>query len=104
MSAMTDSRAADVLAAHNEWRRGGDGPQTEPVTLGLALERAIARLREPAVVGGFTAADMMDARKEAREFAQQPTADEFCDGHCTWLDHASGCPRHEADQPGGAEP
>ena len=26
----------------------------------------------------------------------QPAAPDFCDTHCMWLDHAPGCPRHEA--------
>ena len=41
---MTNDEAAKVLRDHNAWRRGGDGPQTDPRQLGLAIERAIAAL------------------------------------------------------------
>lgn len=34
-----------TLIRHNEWRRGGDGPQADPKTLGLALEAAIAAIQ-----------------------------------------------------------
>lgn len=58
MTGMTDSKAADVLAAHNEWRRfrGETGVPGAPVMgcpteTGLAIDHAIARLREPAGVG-----------------------------------------------------
>ncbi len=27
-----------ILRAHNEWRRGGDGPMTNPKSLGIAIE------------------------------------------------------------------
>ena len=38
--------AADLLEAHNEWRRGGDGPQIEPGSLGIAIELAVWVLRD----------------------------------------------------------
>lgn len=38
--------AADLLEAHNEWRRGGDGPQTEPGPLGTAIDIAVRVLRD----------------------------------------------------------
>ena len=41
---MTPQEAADLLRAHNEWRRGGDDPPTEPTALGQAIEIAIAAL------------------------------------------------------------
>lgn len=39
----------EVLTKHNAWRRGGDGPQTDPRMLGLALDAAIAAIsgKEP---------------------------------------------------------
>lgn len=59
MTTMTDSRAVEVLAAHNEWRRydgfsgePGAPAAQHPTEIGLALDHAIARLREPAGVGG----------------------------------------------------
>lgn len=67
MDKMTDSRAVEILAAHNEWRRGGDGPQTDPTMLGLALDHAIARLRDPAGVGGLDLeliAEMLEAYEQ----------------------------------------
>lgn len=36
-----------VLRKHAEWRRGGDGPQTDPSMLGLALDAALAALTQP---------------------------------------------------------
>lgn len=36
----------NVLKAHNEWRRGGDGEATNPKILGVALDDAITFLKE----------------------------------------------------------
>ena len=36
-----------VLREHNAWRRGGDGTQTDPRLLGLALDAAIAAITAP---------------------------------------------------------
>ena len=35
-----------ILTQHNAWRRGAEGPQTDPRMLGLALDATIAALRE----------------------------------------------------------
>lgn len=43
---MTLSEAIKVLADHQEWRCGGDGPQTCPQALTEALDLAIAALAE----------------------------------------------------------
>lgn len=50
-----------------------------------------------------------DACAELRTILAQPqpqpaepaAGEEFCDGHCTWLDHQPGCPRYRAE---GTEP
>jgi hypothetical protein len=34
----------NVLRAHNEWRRGGDGPMTNPKALGVAIEAVCGEL------------------------------------------------------------
>ena len=34
-----------TLSLHNEWRRGGEGEQTDPSTLGVALDLAVVMLR-----------------------------------------------------------
>jgi hypothetical protein len=36
----------DILRQHNKWRRGADGPQTDPRMLGLALDAVVAHLSE----------------------------------------------------------
>ena len=41
---MSDHEAIQILTDHNAWRRGGDGLPTDPVSLGVALERAIAAM------------------------------------------------------------
>jgi hypothetical protein len=41
---MSDLEAIRILTDHNAWRRGGDGSPTDPVSLGVALERAIATM------------------------------------------------------------
>ncbi|KAF1711097.1 hypothetical protein CSC70_03990 [Pseudoxanthomonas kalamensis DSM 18571] len=48
----TIPEAADILRAHNEWRRGGDGPQTDPMQLGIAIDVAIEALSAPLPAGG----------------------------------------------------
>lgn len=40
------AKTLEVLKRHNEWRRGGDGPQTDPRMLGLALDAAIAYIEQ----------------------------------------------------------
>ena len=44
LAAMSDLEVIQILTDHNAWRRGGDGPPTDPVSLGVALERAIAAM------------------------------------------------------------
>ena len=44
---MDAKTAAEILENHQLWRRGGDGPQTVPVSLGKALDVAIAVLKAP---------------------------------------------------------
>jgi hypothetical protein len=55
MTPMTREAAREVLSAHQLWRRGGDGPQTDPLILGQALDLAIAAL------GGGEAVDIPEA-------------------------------------------
>ena len=49
-------KTLELLISHNEWRRGKEGPQTDPRLLGLALEATIAALqagpRERGAAGG----------------------------------------------------
>lgn len=49
-------KTLELLISHNEWRRGKEGPQTDPRLLGLALEAAIAALQagtpSPGAAGG----------------------------------------------------
>lgn len=45
-----------LLKQHNAWRRGANGPQTDPVRLGLALDAVIAAME--AVPAAFTADDL----------------------------------------------
>jgi hypothetical protein len=40
------SKTVEILKQHNEWRRGAEGPQTDPRMLGLALEAAIAAINQ----------------------------------------------------------
>lgn len=45
-------KTLEVLTQHNRWRRGAEGPQTDPRTLGLALDAAIAYIaaaQQPAI-------------------------------------------------------
>lgn len=42
---MTPAEAADVLQAHNEWRRGADTDMVSPGVLGLAIDCAVGQLR-----------------------------------------------------------
>lgn len=45
------SAAVDLLREHNIWRRGGDGPQTDPTALGIAIDVVVNALSEPVGVG-----------------------------------------------------
>ena len=47
-SKMTKQQAIKVLTEHNKWRRGGDGPATDPMKLGKAIDTAIRLLSKPA--------------------------------------------------------
>ena len=38
-------KTLELLISHNEWRRGKEGPQTDPRLLGLALEATIAAIQ-----------------------------------------------------------
>lgn len=33
--------AVAILKAHNEWRRGGEGPMTDPTELGIAIDTVV---------------------------------------------------------------
>lgn len=33
--------AIAILKAHNEWRRGGEGPMTDPTELGIAIDTVV---------------------------------------------------------------
>ena len=44
---MTKQQAIKVLAEHNKWRRGGEGPASDPLKLGKAIDTAIRLLSEP---------------------------------------------------------
>ena len=37
----------ELLSSHNAWRRGAEGPQTDPRMLGLALDAAVAYIATP---------------------------------------------------------
>ena len=50
-------KTLEVLTQHNAWRRGAEGPQTDPRLLGLALDAAIAFLSAPAVAVAFVGGD-----------------------------------------------
>lgn len=41
---MDIQEAAAVLRAHQEWRKGGDGPQTDVTSLTQAIDAAVAAL------------------------------------------------------------
>jgi hypothetical protein len=43
---MTKAEAVRILRAHNIWRRGGEGEQTDPKQLGIALDTAIRLITE----------------------------------------------------------
>lgn len=63
--AMDVGRALQVLIEHNTWRRGGEGPQTDPTLLGQALDTAIAALQSPkaeAFQDGMLLIQQSDAR------------------------------------------
>lgn len=47
---MTEKEAKQVLIAHNEWRRGGEGEMQDPKILGLAIDKAIESLHLPPVM------------------------------------------------------
>ena len=42
---MTLAQAYAVLAEHQEWRRGGDGPHLHPKTIGEALDLALVHVK-----------------------------------------------------------
>ena len=44
MNIITIQDHINVLRAHNEWRRGGDGPMTNPTALGIAIEAVCGEL------------------------------------------------------------
>jgi hypothetical protein len=41
---MTTAEAIEILRSHNAWRRGGDGPMTDPRVLGEAIDIVVAAL------------------------------------------------------------
>lgn len=43
---LSRAKTIEVLKRHNEWRRGGEGPQTDPRMLGLALDAVIAYIEQ----------------------------------------------------------
>lgn len=43
---MNATECAEFLRKHNEWRRGGDGVQTDPQLLGVAIEMAIGLIEQ----------------------------------------------------------
>ena len=45
---MTITEAVKILRDHQAWRKGGDGPQTDPLKLSEALEVAIRKLEQVA--------------------------------------------------------
>jgi hypothetical protein len=42
---MDDDVARGILTYHNEWRRGADCAQLSPQLLGMAIDYAIAKLK-----------------------------------------------------------
>jgi len=44
---MSATKCAEILRKHNEWRRGGDGEQTNPLELGIAIDTALDLLSQP---------------------------------------------------------
>lgn len=47
---MTENEAKQILKAHNEWRRGGEGEMQDPKILGLAIDKAVESLDLPSVI------------------------------------------------------
>ena len=41
---MTENEAKQILIAHNEWRRGGEGEMQDPKLLGVATDKAVESL------------------------------------------------------------
>lgn len=41
---------------------------------------------------------ILDLIEKAQSAPEPVQGGDFCDGHCTWLDHQPGCPRHGAVQ------
>jgi len=64
---MSPKKAYQVLRDHQEWRRGGDGLASEPITLGQAIDAALSVLKiaidNPN--GSACVASMKDLKKAA---------------------------------------
>jgi len=43
---MTTKQALVILSAHQEWLRGGNGPATDPVSIGMAIDVALDLLKK----------------------------------------------------------
>lgn len=63
------------------------------------LELALSTLKIEGYMTGAGCRDHIQALIEEAQSAPEPVqGDDFCDGHCTWLEHQPGCPRHGAVQ------
>ena len=77
---------------------------TNPPSLLFALKNRLATIEGE----GGTVAPAQDiareaiAAEEARQAVAQQAPSDFCDGHCTWLDHHPECERADQAVPAGA--
>jgi hypothetical protein len=70
------AQTLDILRTHNAWRRGANGPQTDPRLLGLALDAAIAALTPPAAAPRVEVlSESFDGRQSRQHIRVTPSED-----------------------------
>jgi hypothetical protein len=42
---MTIKQAIKILEDHNKWRKGGEGKQTDPTKLGMAIDLVVSEIK-----------------------------------------------------------
>lgn len=62
---MKPKDALTILTAHQEWRRGGDGPQADPAEIGLAIDAASALGKKGGLKRGPTKARTSEQARKA---------------------------------------
>jgi len=94
-----------VLKEHNEWRRGGDGPMTDPKTLWLAVEAALEVLQPyaaqptPDTLNQSTCLGNTINKSDNLKVSNYINVTEYCDRNNINLDRISAFKRIERVRP-----